>query len=528
MTVLPVIVRELRASARQPFTYSLRVLGAAALLLTGVLFGVRYGFEPTLGRRLFTALHCTLFTAIWVLVPMLTADCISRERREGTLGLLFLTPLKGADIVVAKGLAQGLRAVTLGLAVLPVLTIPFLMGGVSYLEAALSVSVNVNAMCWALAAGLLASAWSKTWPQALLCALALACVSLVVLGTVAGWVLLHGINLGKPGWRLVHWDSASAAGFVLLTNAAGFWSDIPRWTSAKGIAWTLALTTLFSLAVLTLVVLAAGARTRRSWREEPPPRWQVWLERIFCTPVLWRVFYEGWMRRKLEHNPIGWLEQRTWSGRLVTWGWVAVLISVYTTVLTDRRFFWASNTIQEFIAFLVACSLAASAAGSFRRERETGVLELLLVSPLGETQILSGRLRGLWGQFLPAAVLLLAVWMYSSRFLPNPSGTGVLVFYAMTFLTLPVFGLYYSLRCRNFLPAFIFTISVGMLMPLGLAHVLRALWFLNGNSLPFLWGQMRPSGLATVCQVILAVYCWRRLYRRLEKRGFPLERVPGS
>src|SRR5208283_2769101 len=139
MTVLPVIERELRASARQPFTYYLRVVGVTALLLAGLLFGLKVGFGPGVGPRLFADLHTTLFGAIWVLVPMLTADCISRERREGTLGLLFLTPLKGTDIVVAKGLVHGLRAITLWFAVLPVLTVPFLMGGVSWTEAAFSV-----------------------------------------------------------------------------------------------------------------------------------------------------------------------------------------------------------------------------------------------------------------------------------------------------------------------------------------------------------------------------------------------------
>src|SRR5208283_1006775 len=139
MTVLPVIARELRASARQPFTYYLRVLGVTALLMASVLFGLQVGFQPAFGRQLFAALHFALFGATWLLVPMLTADCISRERREGTLGLLFLTPLKGADIVVAKGLVHGLRAITLWFAVLPVLTVPFLMGGVSWTEAAFSV-----------------------------------------------------------------------------------------------------------------------------------------------------------------------------------------------------------------------------------------------------------------------------------------------------------------------------------------------------------------------------------------------------
>ena len=181
MTVLPVIARELRASARQPFTYYLRVVGVTVLLLASLLFGLHFGFEPALGRPLFGALHGTLFSAIWLLVPLLTADCISRERREGTLGLLFLTPLTGTDIVVAKGLVHGLRAITLWLAVLPVLTVPFLMGGVSWSQAALSALVNANAICWALAAGLLASAWSKAWLRALLVATLLACVFLLLL-----------------------------------------------------------------------------------------------------------------------------------------------------------------------------------------------------------------------------------------------------------------------------------------------------------------------------------------------------------
>src|SRR5207253_8455609 len=145
---------------RIPFTYYLRTLGVAATLVASVLFGLEQGFGPKLGGRLFASLHFTLFCAIWILVPLLTADCISRERREGTLGLLFLTELRGADIVMAKGLAHGLRALTLWVAVLPVIAIPFMLGGLSVTEILLSLLVDLSAMCWALAAGLLASTGS--------------------------------------------------------------------------------------------------------------------------------------------------------------------------------------------------------------------------------------------------------------------------------------------------------------------------------------------------------------------------------
>ena len=35
----------------------------------------------------------------------LTADCLSEEKREGTLGLLFLTDLRGHDVALGKLLA---------------------------------------------------------------------------------------------------------------------------------------------------------------------------------------------------------------------------------------------------------------------------------------------------------------------------------------------------------------------------------------------------------------------------------------
>ena len=184
-----------------------------------------------------------------------------------------------------------------------------------------------------------------------------------------------------------------------------------------------------------------------------------------------------------------------------------------------------ANGLQETMAWLLAGSMAMSAAGSFRRERDTGVLELLLVSPLGENQIISGRLGGLWSQFLPAAGLLLAVWAYCSSFLPNGVNTGVGLFFVAAFLTVPVFGLYFSLSCRNFITAFLATLTVALLVPLVLPQALRALWLtLFRPNEVFSW-EPRPSLGAAIFQVILAIVCWDRLFLRLKERAFPLERT---
>jgi ABC-type transport system involved in multi-copper enzyme maturation permease subunit len=167
MMLLPVIERELRAEARHAMTYWLRVIGAGALLIAAALFWLNGNLRDQQGDQLFYTLHQTLFWAIWILVPLLVADCISRERREGTLGLLFLTPLHARDIVLAKALAHGLKGMTVCLAALPIVVVPFLMGGVDWRVATASVLLNLTSFCWALGAGLLASSRNRALTSAL-------------------------------------------------------------------------------------------------------------------------------------------------------------------------------------------------------------------------------------------------------------------------------------------------------------------------------------------------------------------------
>src|SRR5687768_15942128 len=132
MNLLPVITRELRVQARQPFTYRLRLLGVLALLATCGWFLAENSSDNNVGGALFATLHGTLFYATLVLVTFSAVDSLSRERREGTLGLLLLTPLGVVDVVMAKVMAHGLRAATLLLAAIPVFALPMLLGGVAW------------------------------------------------------------------------------------------------------------------------------------------------------------------------------------------------------------------------------------------------------------------------------------------------------------------------------------------------------------------------------------------------------------
>src|SRR5258706_11469094 len=135
MTFLPIVARELRVAARKRSTFWLRVVAA----LVGVVIGIgclmltRVGLfgTPSLGSVLFGALTWISVAAALSAGLFFTSDCLSEEKREGTLGFLFLTDLRGYDVVLGKLLATSLRGFYALLAFLPILAITQMMGGVT-------------------------------------------------------------------------------------------------------------------------------------------------------------------------------------------------------------------------------------------------------------------------------------------------------------------------------------------------------------------------------------------------------------
>ena len=540
MTVWPVIVREVRVQARQKFTYTLRVLGAVAVLVALVSWALGRGFLPGQGGRIFVYIHGALLWAIWILVPLSTADCVSRERREGTLGLLFLTHLTARDVVFAKGLAHGLRALTLWLAALPVVVIPFLMGGLPWQSVVLSCVINFSSIALALAASVLASSYCREWHRSLALTMLIGAVLIVAYGSV----LFLGICIGflpyLPANTLQHiWEhlpsleDIAAGALIMLSGVDNVWaqasSSLPP-LAQRGAIIALAGVTLLTLLAAGGLLRLAARSVRRRWQEQSRSARVEKLERIFCTPMFWASLLRRWMRWNLSRNPIGWLEQRTWSGRLVMWSWLAVLVGFYSTLVSSGGFYLRTfQPIQMALAWLLMVSIAATASGSFRRERESGVLELLLVSPLNSWQIILGRLRGMWTQFVPAVALLLAVWLFVATFERDVSGWDG-VWFSVAFLTLPVVGLYYSLAKTHFLSAFVWTLLMGYLFPMLLANVgllqRMILWQVGFPAGNLARTQAAIGPIWALLQLGLALGFGHLLHRNLEQRRFALERRP--
>ncbi len=543
MTVLPIIERELRAEGRNAFTYWLRTLGALMLLIVfaGMMLDAQ-GSAPGQGARLFGNLNTALFVSIWLLVPLLTADCLSRERREGTLGLLFLTPLTARAIVIGKGLIHSLRALTMVLACLPVLAIPLLLGGVTWREELMALLLDLSSILLALAAGLVASAYCRQWSRALFLGEVLAVIALFGFGVVLFLVVIAQVLI--PSGNMFVWNEESLGEIFLgramvCTDIGGVWSEGIRFLSpAETRAWLRGVCEMFALAVimLGLTVLWVASRLGRSRWEEPASARQLKWQRFLFAPCFWKTLFRSQMRRTLEQNPIGWLQQYSTAARMTQWGWCLFTV-IAESVLAATMSWYHLEWPQYWLLLLLALSLAASAASSFRSERETGALELILVTPLSVPQIIFGRLRGLWRQFLPALGMLLAVlvllihtglrdwdqWRWDAY---RDRDLGVAALIASTFATLPLIGLHCSLARRGFLTAWLLTIAVSVVLPWLLSVIL-----LLFGPFSFLVGYSSPQPRVTIgnllilasgFQVGFALIAYARLNRTLRGRKFAL------
>src|SRR5512135_1886976 len=164
MTFLPIVAREMRVAARRPGTYWVRSGAVLPVQIIGTWFFLMNSrlTPQDIAMGLFCILTATavlycLLSGVWF-----TADCLSEEKREGTLGLLFLTDLKGYDVVFGKLVASSVNGFYGVLAVVPILALPLLLGGVTSGEFGRMAMVVVNTLFFSLTLGVWASAMSRS------------------------------------------------------------------------------------------------------------------------------------------------------------------------------------------------------------------------------------------------------------------------------------------------------------------------------------------------------------------------------
>jgi ABC-type transport system involved in multi-copper enzyme maturation permease subunit len=185
---LPIVARELRVASRRKGVYRLRLAAGLLTLVLGAYFlllGDNIATTIPSGRILFLILSVLLALGA-VAAAHETYDSISAEKREGTIGFLFLTELFPHDIVLGKLFAGALPSFYAMLATFPLLAAAALMGGVTGAEIWRMCLALLNLFFFAQSVALLASALFR----------ARASVGL------AAFLLLAFFTAGLPAWAL--------------------------------------------------------------------------------------------------------------------------------------------------------------------------------------------------------------------------------------------------------------------------------------------------------------------------------------
>src|SRR5439155_21690771 len=134
MFLFPLVERELRLAMRRPATYRIRMTvaaGAMILAIWGLWAWSNWITGSSAGHSLFRILAGGAFVGALSAGVALTADTISKERRQGTLGLLLLTDLKSFDVVSGKLAGHAIVPCLALLSLVPALSVFVVLGGVT-------------------------------------------------------------------------------------------------------------------------------------------------------------------------------------------------------------------------------------------------------------------------------------------------------------------------------------------------------------------------------------------------------------
>ena len=406
MTFLPIVARELRVAARRTGTFWVRSGAALAILVIGTWYFLMYSGRPAneIALGLFwiltgsAVLYC-LLSGVWF-----TADCLSEEKREGTLGLLFLTDLKGYDVVFGKLVASSLNGFYAVLAVVPILALPLLLGGVTPGEFERMALVVINTLFFSLTLGIWVSAMSRSPRKAMALTLVLILFFAAVLPACGAWGLMVG-RVPQVGLRWlvtsVGLSYARAFDVSYATHANEFWWSVGV---IHGLGW------IFLLLASVIAPRAwqerpAGARALR-WRE----RWQWWSYGNFAERAAFR-------NRLLDRSACFWLAARARLGPAYVWAVLGLVACGWTWGLAKSRRDWLDQSTYVLtgllLNLLIKAWFALEAGRQLAEDRRQGALELLLSTTLTVQEILRGQWLALRRQFLgPAAVTLLVFFLF--------------------------------------------------------------------------------------------------------------------
>ncbi len=318
-----------------------------------------------------------------------TADCLSEEKREGTLGLLFLTDLNGYDVILGKLAAASLASIHGLLAMVPILGCALFLGGVTPGEIFRIALALASLLFFSLAAGLWVSSRSRSASHAMGGTLLL-----LLLVLLAPWPLkFSALAFLSPAWAFF-----GASDLSYSSHPLAYWGSL-----------------LFAQVFVVCLLARAAANTNLFHEDDgaAEPAASPSSAKRQRTPD----------RRKraamLGVNPVLWLASYNRGSGVLIW----LLVALASSAVAG---FWIRNGIRpaairaDFLTMFVIVLLvhlilkvflAGQACRCLAEARRNSTLEILLCTPLKVEDILRGQVLALKRTFLKPFLLVMVLEM---------------------------------------------------------------------------------------------------------------------
>ena len=405
--LFPIVGRELRVAARQRGIFWTRLAVASMAILIGIgIFVFTLGLSAAqTGRHIFEWLAGLQFIYCLAYGRRATADCLSQEKRDGTLGLLFLTDLKGHDVVLGKLAATSLKGFYGLLAVLPVLAVPLLLGGTTNGEFWRMVLVLVSTFLFSLAVGVFGSALSRDYRRAMAANLLLLLLFVAAPPAIA---LTMGYFSGRPLIPELFFTCPAYSFYLCAEKQYVLEADHFWWSLGivHGLTW--------------LLVLVASAIVPHSWQDQPSRSSKAgWKE-------FWRLWNFGAASKQspfrkwlLDINAFYWLAARVKRKPAHVWTFLGSMAAWWLLGWMTSGAIWFDSTVTVLTALMLNCTMkiwvAIVAGQQLAEDKKSGAFELLLTTPLSVRDILHGQLLALRRQFLGPVLAVIAVELLLMR-----------------------------------------------------------------------------------------------------------------
>lgn len=448
MLIGPVFRREAAIAPRRTRTYIARsgyilslliLMWTAWLVLTGTQRVGNIGDLARFGTILFQILAPLQLALALFFSGMLAASAVAQEKDRHTLLLLLLTNLSNSELVLGKLLASLLSVLMMLVAALPVFMLSSLLGGVSWGQIARVFAVTAAAVLVCGSLGSTLALWREKTFQAL------AMTVLVLVMWLAIWEIVASGALGAEFWgrscrtwaiMLSPWQAVVEATRPYDAALGPLGSPVYLFLVMAGFGSIV----LNGVAIVMVRVWNPSRETRRITREEDARRGEsIWssgqtggeteaAEQAVSdvATATERPASKAGSTRRVWDNPILWREIRTWAyGRkilVIRLAYLAIFALAAATVYRMAPVGMASvggtgstTEIGMVLVSLFLLSLVlvnAQAVTSLTTERDGRALDLLLVTDLTPSEIVFGKLGGVFYNSKEMVVLPMLLCVY--------------------------------------------------------------------------------------------------------------------